>query len=49
MTEPVEQPRFSGLLQGINPDGTIQYDNQVGPPEDFPLTEAELYEVTHPT
>jgi len=44
-----EQPRYSGLLQNIFPDGTIEYDGQIGLPEDFPLTEAELHEVTHPT
>jgi len=44
-----EQPKFSGLLQSIFPDGTIQYDGQIGQPEDFPLTEAELWEVEHPS
>ena len=47
MTE--ETPRFSGLLQNIFPDGTIQYDGQIGQPEDFPLTDAEQWEVAHPT
>jgi hypothetical protein len=44
MSENQGQPAFSGLFQGIFPDGTIQYDDQVGPPENFPLTEAELNE-----
>jgi hypothetical protein len=38
-------PKFSGLLQNIFPDGTIQYDNRIGSAEDFPLTSAELAEV----
>jgi hypothetical protein len=42
-----EEPRYSGLLETIFPDGTIAYDGQVGPPENFPLTEAELAEVQH--
>lgn len=45
MTEQQEQQRYSGLLQNIFPDGTIEYDEQVGLPEDFPLTEAELNEI----
>ena len=44
-----EQPKFSGLLQNIFPDGTIEYGGQIGMPEDFPLTQAELLEVEHPT
>jgi hypothetical protein len=44
MSENQAQSMFSGLFQGIFPDGTIQYDDQVGSPEDFPLTEAELNE-----
>lgn len=43
-----EPPKFSGLLQSIFPDGTIQYDGQIGAPEDFPLTDAELAEVLNP-
>lgn len=46
-TEP-EPPKFSGLLTNIFPDGTIEYDGQIGAPEDFPLTEAELAEVGSP-
>jgi hypothetical protein len=42
-----ETPKFSGLLQSILPNGTIQYDDQIGLPEDFPLTEAEQQEVAH--
>jgi len=42
-----EQPKYSGLLESILPDGTVQYDGQIGPPEGFPLTEAELAEVAH--
>jgi hypothetical protein len=44
-----ELPKFSGKLQSIFPDGTIQYDDQIGPPESFPLTEAEWVEVRNPT
>lgn len=40
-----ESPKFSGLFQSILPDGMIQYNDQIGPPEDFPLTEAELAEL----
>lgn len=47
--EIIEPPKFSGKLQSIFPDGTIQYDDQIGPPEQFPLTEAELAEVVNPT
>jgi hypothetical protein len=43
-----EQPRYSGLLQSIFPDGTIQYDGVVGEPDEFPLTDAELAEVLSP-
>jgi hypothetical protein len=43
-----EPPKFSGLLRNIFPDGTIEYDGQIGAPEDFPLTEAELAEVGNP-
>lgn len=42
MTEQAEHNAYSGLFQGIFPDGSIQYDDQVGLPEDFPLTQAEL-------
>jgi hypothetical protein len=41
----VEPPKFSGLLQNLFPDGTIEYGGQVGLPGDFPLTEAEVAEV----
>ena len=44
----VEAPRFSGLLHSIYPDGTIGYGDEIGLPEDFPLTEAELAEVSNP-
>jgi hypothetical protein len=42
---PPEPPKFSHLLINIFPDGTVEYDGEIGPPEDFPLTEAELTEV----
>ena len=42
---PTELPKFSRLLINIFPDGTVEYDGEIGPPEDFPLTEAELSEV----
>jgi hypothetical protein len=42
---PPELPKFSRLLINIFPDGTVEYDGEIGPPEDFPLTEAELAEV----
>jgi hypothetical protein len=42
---PPEPPKFSRLLVNIFPDGTVEYDGEIGPPEDFPLTEAELAEV----
>lgn len=49
VTEPlIEPPKFSGKLQSIFPDGTIQYDDKIGLPSDFPLTEAELNEVNSP-
>lgn len=38
-------PKFSGKLQLIFEDGMIQYDDRIGMPEEFPLTEAELNEV----
>ncbi len=41
----MEEPRYSGKLQLIFENGTIQYDEQIGPPDDFPLTEAERTEV----
>lgn len=44
----VEMPKYSGLLQCIFADGTIQYDGQIGPPDAFPLTEAELREALNP-
>lgn len=43
-----EPPKFSGLLNNIFSDGTIEYNGQIGAPEDFPLTEAELAEVLDP-
>lgn len=43
-----ESPKFSGLLSNIFPDGTIEYDGEIGLPEDFPLTDAELAEVSNP-
>lgn len=48
MTEPQEQQEQGiaySLLQNIFPDGTIEYDGEIGMPEDFPLTDAELNEV----
>lgn len=42
MTESVQA---HGYLQNIFPDGTIQYDDQIGLPEEFPLTEADLNEI----
>jgi len=41
----VGQSKFSHLLVNIFPDGTVEYDGEIGSPEDFPLTEAELAEV----
>jgi hypothetical protein len=46
--EVIELPKFSGKLQNIFPDGTVQYDDQIGLPSEFPLTEAELQEVNNP-
>lgn len=46
--EVVEIPRFSGKLENIFQDGTIQYDGVIGKPEQFPLTEYELNEVMNP-
>lgn len=43
-----EPPKFSGKLQSIFPDGTVQYDGKIGPPEQFPLTESEWTEVSNP-
>jgi hypothetical protein len=47
--EPIEAPpeplKFSRLLVNIFPDGTVEYDGEIGPPEDFSLTEAERVEV----
>lgn len=43
---PKESPRFSGKLNSIFPeDGTIDYDGQIGTPDQFPLTPLELAEV----
>ena len=38
----VEAPSLSGLMSTIFPDGTIEYDGEIGLPQDFPLTDAEL-------
>lgn len=46
--EVVEIPRFSGKLENIFEDGTVQYDGVIGKPEDFPLTECELNEIMNP-
>ena len=46
--EAVEIPKFSGKLENIFEDGTVQYDGVIGKPEDFPLTECELNEVMNP-
>jgi hypothetical protein len=45
---PVELPRLSGLMSNIFPDGTIEYDGEIGLPEDFPLTDAELAQALNP-
>ena len=45
MHDIIEPPKFSHLLINIFPDGTVEYDGEIGAPEDFPLTEAELAEV----
>lgn len=45
MDDIIEQPKFSRLLINIFPDGTVEYDGEIGVPENFPLTEAELAEV----
>jgi hypothetical protein len=47
-TEVVEQPAYSGKLENIFKDGTVQYNGARGYPEEFPLTEAELREVSNP-
>jgi hypothetical protein len=44
----VEVPRLSGLMTNIFPDGTIEYDGEIGFPEDFPLTDAELAQALNP-
>jgi len=36
---------YSGKLQLIFPDGKIQYADEIGPPEQFPLTDLEWREV----
>lgn len=46
--QPIEQPKYSGLLQNIFPDGTIEYNGEIGMPDDFPLTPAEAHEVAYP-
>lgn len=43
-----QAPKFSRLLHSIYLDGTIGYGDEIGLPEDFPLTEAELAEVSNP-
>jgi hypothetical protein len=42
---PPEPPKFSHLLINIFSNGTVEYDGEIGAPEDFPLTEAEFAEV----
>jgi hypothetical protein len=44
--QPIEPAKFSGLMTNIFADGTIEYDGEIGEPDDFPLTEAELAEAT---
>lgn len=48
-TSAPEAPKFSGKLQSIFPDGTVQYDDQIGQPDQFPLTDAERIEVQNPS
>ena len=43
-----QAPKFSRLLHSIYHDGTIGYGDEIGLPENFPLTEAELAEVFNP-
>ena len=43
--EKTKEINYSGKLQCIFPDGTIQYDDVVGKPSEFPLTKHELSEV----
>lgn len=45
MEEIIEQPKFSGKLQTILPNGNVIYDGVEGLPSSFPLTEAEIAEV----
>lgn len=45
MDEIIDTPLFSGKLQNIFPNGTIEYDGQIGLPARFPLTAAEKAEV----
>lgn len=40
-----EETQSFSLLQSIFPDGKIQYNGEIGFPEDFPLNEAELLEI----
>ena len=47
LNQETEAPKFSGLMSNIFPDGTIEYDGEIGLPEDFPLTAAELAEVSN--
>lgn len=46
--EELSPPRFSGKLENIFSDGTVQYDGRIGLPAEFPLTEAELVEARNP-
>ena len=46
--EPAEAPRSYSLMTNIFPDGTVEYDGEIGLPEDFPLTDAELAQVLNP-
>lgn len=50
MDDIIESPkaplRYSGKLNSIFPEnGTIDYDGQIGTPDQFPLTPLELAEV----
>jgi hypothetical protein len=35
---PPEPPKFSHLLINIFPNGTVEYDGEIGAPEDFGLS-----------
>ncbi len=43
----IELPKYSGKLESIFDNGTIMYDGKIGLPSEFPLTEAELFEVNN--